>query len=154
MRFIPPILPTPVILCHTVFMPRRVNPIHRIISHITVAIERLRIVCTRHHRIRAHKPPQRRIIIPRAIIHQPRARISPLPRKSKIRRHRSRRAAGIPKRIVILRTHTCAACRARRAKMVAVQIKYARARSHGDALFAKACPEASKDNNTCRLHHS
>ncbi len=109
----------------------------RIVSDVTVAIQSLRIPGLRHHRIRAHKPPQRRVIIPRAIIHQPRARIASLPREPVIRRYTPRRAADISKRVIRLRAHARAARRARRTQMVAVQIHHARAGSHRDALFAE-----------------
>ena len=45
-------------------MPRRIREVHRVISHIGVAVQTLRIRRLRHNRIRRDKSPHLRQIVP------------------------------------------------------------------------------------------
>jgi len=43
-------------------MPRGVGVLQRVVQHVRVPVQRLRVARLRHHRIRLHKPPQRRVV--------------------------------------------------------------------------------------------
>jgi hypothetical protein len=65
-------------------MPTRIHILQRIVEHIRVAIQRLRLARARHHRIRAHEAPQQWVVITRVVIVQPNPRFLPLPREAEI----------------------------------------------------------------------
>jgi len=52
-------------------MPRRIRVPQRVVQHVRVAVQRLRVCRVRHKRIRADEAAQRRVVVARAIVHQP-----------------------------------------------------------------------------------
>jgi hypothetical protein len=60
-------------------MSRRIRILQRIVEHIRVPIQRLRLARPRHHRIRAHEPPKQRVVITGVVIIQPNPRFLALP---------------------------------------------------------------------------
>jgi hypothetical protein len=60
-------------------MPRRVRVLQRIVEHIRIPIQRLRVARARHNGIRAHEAPKQRVVITGVVIIQPNPRFLALP---------------------------------------------------------------------------
>ena len=81
-------------------MPRRIHVLDRIIQRVRVSVQRLRIPRVWDHRIRADEPPNPRVVIARAMVHQPRAGLKLLSGEGVISGERAvfsraRRAVGV-----------------------------------------------------------
>jgi len=59
-------------------MPRRVGVPQRVIPHVAVPVEVLRVARVGYNSVGLDKPPQRRIVVARPVVVQPRAVIQPL----------------------------------------------------------------------------
>jgi len=118
----------------------RIRVPQRIVQHVGVAVQRLRIRRARHNRIRADEASQLRVVIARAVVHQPRARVNALSCERVIRWQCAVAGARRAKRVVRLPRDERAARVARNAggtQVVAVEVGDARAGAHRDALAAK-----------------
>jgi hypothetical protein len=59
-------------------MARRIGVQQRVAANVAISVEILWIRLLRHHRIRADKPPQPRVVVAGVVIHQAKAPLRPL----------------------------------------------------------------------------
>jgi hypothetical protein len=74
-------------------MPARIRVPHRVIQHIAIPVQRLRIPRLRHNRVRLHEAPQGRIVPSRVVRVQANGSLFPLPGKAIRRGRRAPRVA-------------------------------------------------------------
>jgi len=63
----------------TLFYRRRTPRPERVVEHIGIAVQRLRVARLRHNGVRLHEAHERGVVVARPVVQQPRVPVQPLP---------------------------------------------------------------------------